>query len=234
MGDAASERVGAGHSVAQEADLRHLAELIGAAPVNLVARSERATLFERHVKEAVALSPALPLTPGSRWLDLGTGGGLPGLPLAICHPSVAWVLLDATSKKMALVAQFAQELGLLNVDTVCARAEDAARNPALRGAFYGVVSRAVAQLPTLAELCRGFLGDGGCMAAVKGPAWQDELAAAQPALRALRLRFETAEAVAGAARPTWIVKMRAEGPPPQPYPRRDGLPRRQPLGRPST
>lgn len=221
-------------SAAFETPLRRLAWLIAEAPLNLVAAAERSSVYERHVLEAVAVGRLLTPAPGSRWLDLGTGGGLPGLALAVVYPDVSWTLVDATEKKIRAVASFADDLELHNVAAVHGRAERLAHENRFRGHFTGVVSRAVAPLPTLAELARGFLGEGGEVAAVKGPTWAQELIAAQTALRLLCLRFSTAHEVPEAVRATWLVTMRATGRPPVGYPRRDGLPRQQPLGRPTT
>ncbi len=217
-----------------ETPLRRLARLIAHAPLNLVAAAERSSVYERHVFEAAAVGRLLAPAPGSRWLDLGTGGGLPGLALAVVYPDVSWTLVDATQKKIRAVAGFADDLGLQNVVAVHGRAERLAHEARFRGQFSGVVSRAVAPLPTLAELARGFLGDGGELAAVKGPTWAEELSAAQTALRMLHLEFSTAREVPETVRATWLVTMRATGRPPVGYPRRDGLPRQQPLGRPAT
>lgn len=209
-----------------------LADLIAGSPHNLVSRGERGALLDGHIPEALALLPHLPLEQGGRWLDLGTGGGLPGLALAIATPQVEWVLLDSTRKKVTAVTQFAAALGLANVTTVVARAEDAAHDPALRGAHDGVVARAVAPLPTLVELARGFVRAGGMLGAVKGPAWSVELSSAARALEELRWVGAGAVHITSAERPTWLVRMRAEGPPPRGYPRRTGVPRQDPIGGP--
>ena len=212
--------------------LARLAGLLRAAPLNLVAAGDRAHVHERHVDECAAIGRALVPLPAGRWLDLGTGGGLPGLVLALQHPGVRWVLLDATRRKMEAVREFARELGLRNVEVAVGRAEALARGP-LRGSFDGVVSRAVARLVVLAELARGFLCPGGRLVAVKGPAWDQELAEAGAGLELLGYGQPTVAAVAGTARPTWLVTIPAIGPPPGAFPRRDGVPRARPLlGRP--
>ena len=208
--------------------LQRLADLIAEAPLNLVARNERGAVFERHIRECIDLAAHLGPIAG-RWMDLGTGGGLPGLVLAIEHPSVHWTLVDATGKKAAVVDGFVQELGLANVTVVAGRAETLGAAPAYRAQFDGVVARAVAPLPTLAELARGFLQDGGVLVAMKGPSYAEEVAAAAGAARILRLPILSTDQLRSPARETWVVTMRAEGPPPAGYPRRDGLPKHDPL-----
>lgn len=214
----------------QEAQLDLLARRIAESPHNLVARGERPAVRERHVAECVALAPALQLRAGQSWIDVGTGGGLPGLVLAVLTPEVRWTLLDATRKKIEAVRAFADELGLDNVSPVAGRAESVAHDPAYRERFDGAISRALAPLPTVLELCRGFVRAGGAVAAVKGPRWEEELAASQAAAEALNLAFLHSRGIGSAARPTWLVTMRALDPTPAAYPRREGRPRSHPLG----
>ena len=222
----ANEHVSAGQS-AVDGRLQRLAELISAAPLNLVARNERGAVLDRHLLECVDLGERL--SPTGEWMDLGTGGGLPGLVLALQHPEVHWTLVDATAKKVDAVAGFARELGLNNVAVVAGRAESLGVDRAYRGRFQGVVARALAPLPTLVELARGFLPAGGLLVAMKGPAWEDEVAAAGGALRRLQMTVVSTDRLPDRARETWVVTMRADGPPPAGYPRRDGLPKHDPL-----
>jgi 16S rRNA (guanine527-N7)-methyltransferase len=209
---------------------QQLAELIASAPLNLVSRGDRERLLSEHIPEARALLPHLPLRAGARWMDLGTGGGLPGLVLAMGAPEIRWTLVDSVGKKVQAVRGFAATLGLNNVEVVQGRAESLGREPGWRGRFDGVVARAVAPLPVLLELARGFLADGGTLAAVKGPAWEEELTAAADALVALRYKAVHTAHIASAVRPTWVVTMRADGPPPRGYPRKVGVPRTDPIG----
>ncbi|MEX2621986.1 MAG: 16S rRNA (guanine(527)-N(7))-methyltransferase RsmG [Egibacteraceae bacterium] len=215
---------------AQAAALDRLAVQLAASPHNLVARGERATVRERHIAECLALVPLLGTEPGQAWVDLGTGGGLPGLVLAIMVPAVEWTLIDATRKKVAWVRTVAEDLGLDNVTGVAGRAETLAHEPQFRERFDGVVSRAVAEMATLVELSRGFVRPGGTVAAIKGPRWADEVERAQTALGALRLEVVHTAVIASLNRPSWLVTMRAMGPAPSAYPRREGRPRSHPLG----
>lgn len=208
-----------------------LASLIAGSPHNLMSRRERETVLEVHIPECRGVASALGPAAGSRWVDLGTGGGLPGLVLAIERPDVEWTLVDSTTKKVEAVGGFAQALGLDNVVVIAGRAEQLARSATHRGTYDGVVSRALARLAVAAELSRGFVCDEGTVAFVKGPRWEDELAAAAEALPLLHLRDVHTHGIPGAVRPTVVVTMRADGPPPAPYPRRDGIPAAHPLGR---
>lgn len=205
------------------------ARLVAESPVNLVSRAARGEVESRHVPEARAVVAALGVADGERWLDLGTGGGLPGMVLAILRPDVDVVLVDATSRKTREVERFRDELGLANVAVRWGRAEALAREEGLRGAFDGVVARALAPLTPLAELARGFVGPGGRIVAVKGPAWRDEESAMRSAAARLRVHVVGAQRVAGAPTETWLVELRADGDPPEWVPRREGQPQRSPL-----
>lgn len=213
----------------REASLAQLAALLASSPHNLVARSQRGQLREAHLGEAEALAVALDAHAGQRWMDLGTGGGLPGLVLALCLPDVGFTLVDSVGKKAREAARFAAALGLRNVQIVTARAEDLARAPEHRGTYDGVVSRALATLVVVAELSRGFCRPGGVVVAVKGPRYTEELPPPS-ALKALALTDPQAERLASTPRATWVVRMHAVGPPPEGVPRAVGVPQRAPLG----
>lgn len=221
-----ADGVSAGQDAVPE-PLQRLATLIAGAPHNLVARGDRADVLQRHIVECEAV--AARISPTGRWMDLGTGGGLPGLVLAFRFPQVEWTLVDATAKKVEAVRGFAAELELANVTVVHARAESLARDPAHRGRYQGVVCRALAQLPVLLELTRGFLSPDGLLVAIKGPSWEAELQRAQVAQKTLQFRDVHSEELPLPDRSSWLVTMRADGPPPPGYPRRDGIPKQQPL-----
>lgn len=217
-----------GDRAAEDARFVRLGQAIATSPHNLVGRRDRATVTDVHIPECRAIGETLSPAAGTRWMDLGTGGGLPGLVLAVAHPRVEWTLVEATAKKAAAVAAFAHDLDI-DVQVHAARAESLAHDPAHRGAYAGVVARAVAPMPTLVELARGFLAPGGMLHAVKGPRWTEEVERAEGATRSLRLRFAGADRVAAAERPTWIVRYEAIGGPPRGFPRRDGVPKADPL-----
>ncbi|CAM9600188.1 unnamed protein product [Phaeothamnion confervicola] len=113
--------------------------------LNLVSRKDVENIFQHHVLPCLALANALPLAAGATVLDVGTGGGLPGLPLAICNPHARFTLVDARGKKIAAVADMARQLGLMNVDARHARIEEVDQT------YDYVVGRAVAALPTFVE-----------------------------------------------------------------------------------
>lgn len=164
----------------QQAQLRAFAEDVRRSPHNLVSRRAREELQTRHVPEAVALAELLPAGP-HRLLDVGSGGGLPGMVIAIVRTDLEVHLLEATRKKVDFLRQTAAALRL-DVTVHHGRAEDLARHP-LAGGFDLVTARAVAPLDELLELTLPFLASDGALYAVKGERWADELAAAEQALR---------------------------------------------------
>lgn len=195
-----------------------LASMIADAPVNLVSRGDRANVRELHVDECVAVAQHLRPESGSSWMDLGTGGGLPGLVLAASFPSVEWTLLDARAKKLLQVRQFAEELGIGNVATVHGRAEDLASSPAHLGRYAGVVTRAVAPLGASVALCRGFVEDGEIIA-VRGPKVHEEAESLVRWCEDLGVTLTTVEQISGTMRPTWLIRLRGRGPTPARFPR---------------
>jgi 16S rRNA (guanine527-N7)-methyltransferase len=108
--------------------------------INLVSRKDMDGFLERHVLHSLAIYKAMKFAPGSRILDVGTGGGLPGLPLAILMPEVNFVLCDSTGKKIKVVSELVKALDLKNVEPMHARAGD------IEGTFDFIVSRAVSRL----------------------------------------------------------------------------------------
>lgn len=188
------------------AALARFSELLATAPLNLVSRGDR-SLVDLHVHECVAVAAHLGLRPGAAWIDVGTGGGLPGVVLAILHPSVEWTLLDATRKKVDAVADMVRTLGLRNVQTVWGRAEELAGDHRHRRRYDGAVARAVAPLERLVPLLEPFLRPRGLGVAVKGPAAPQEVQSAASVLARSRLQPQIVP-VPTAPRPTTLVMLR--------------------------
>ncbi|MGH8907993.1 MAG: 16S rRNA (guanine(527)-N(7))-methyltransferase RsmG [Egibacteraceae bacterium] len=208
--------------------LRLLGELIAGSPHNLVSRRDRGDVLGLHLRECAALAGVLPAGVGERWIDIGTGGGLPGLVLALCRPDTGWTLLDATLKKAEAVRCFASTLGLENVQVLHGRAEELAHQQGMRGQFNGAVTRAVGPLPVVMELSRGFVASGGTIAAVRGRRHATEVEASHRAAHLLHIRDIQTVQVQSTAREAWLVTMHADGPTPSQYPRKTGF-RTKPL-----
>lgn len=155
--------------------------------MNLTAIKEPAQVWEKHGLDALSLVPLLP--PKTKTLlDVGSGGGVPGLVLAIARPDVRVTLLEATQKKAAFLSAVARDLGLSNVAVVAERAEVASASLAQR--FDVVTARAVARLDKLLPLTAPFARAGGLLLLVKGARADEELGEAARTLKKLRLRHE--------------------------------------------
>jgi 16S rRNA (guanine527-N7)-methyltransferase len=162
-----------------------------------------------------------------RLVDVGSGAGLPGLPLKIARPDLDVTLIEADQAKAAFLVHAAARLGL-DVDVVSRRAEDAGRDGRYRETFDAAVARAVAPMPVLAELCLPLIRVGGRLLAQKAAA--EDVAAASHAIELLGGSLGSTVAAPSAMRRAGVVviveKVR---PTPDGYPRRAGVPARKPL-----
>jgi 16S rRNA (guanine527-N7)-methyltransferase len=154
--------------------LDRFAALVRASPHNLVSARARDELRERHIPECLAFAERLPRQ--GRFLDLGSGGGFPGIVVALHEPARSVHLLDATRKKTGFLRDAAATLGI-TVEVHTGRAEDLGRGE-LAGTFDVVTARAVAPLATLVAWSSPFLRPLGALYAIKGERWATEVAEA--------------------------------------------------------
>jgi 16S rRNA (guanine527-N7)-methyltransferase len=148
--------------------------------MNLTRIVDRDEAMQRHIADALTLLPFLPSGP-HRLADVGSGGGVPGIPLAIVRPDAQVVLIESTRKKAAFLREVVQQLQLQSVQVDDRRAEAVARDDG-RESFDVVVVRAVATLNWLAEWCLPLVRVGGRVLAMKGPRISEELPQARRAL----------------------------------------------------
>ena len=149
--------------------------------MNLTAITDPTEVVTRHFLDCAALAPHMP--QGGRVLDVGTGAGFPGMPLAILCPQTEFVLLDALRKRIDFLNEVIEALGLTNVTAVHARAEDFAKEN--RASFDMTVSRAVADLRTLSELAVPMVKTGGVFLAMKAADCAEEVQGAAHAFEVL-------------------------------------------------
>lgn len=184
-----------------------------------------------HLLDALAALPLVDAAAPSVALDLGSGGGVPGLVLAIARPNIRWVLVDSVRKKIDALHTFAAALGLRNVEVLAERAEILGRDPERRDRADLVTARACASLPVLLEYALPLLRVDGRLVAWKGPIGDDELSAGGRAAGELGGGVPWVEPTGvealGDHRFVLVEKVR---PTPARFPRRPGEAARRPLG----
>jgi len=117
--------------------------------INVVSRKDIDELYLRHVLHSLAIAKIIEFKDGSHILDVGTGGGFPGIPLAILFPECQFHLVDSIAKKIKVVQEVSNGLGLTNIKTSHARVED------VKGSYDFIISRAVAAMPTFVHWVKG-------------------------------------------------------------------------------
>ncbi len=195
---------------------------------NLTAIRDRDTAWDRHILDSLSLLPYLP--EDDSIIDIGSGGGLPGIVLAITHPDRPICLLEATGKKARFLEQTAAELGLDQVSVVADRAETAGHEPALREQFDVAIARAVADLPALLEFTAPFVRKGGRVLAMKGKSADKEIDRSSRARTTLGLgEAATHYPLKTKGRETCVIGFRKIRATPKAYPRLPGTPAKHPL-----
>jgi 16S rRNA (guanine527-N7)-methyltransferase len=205
------------------------------ARVNLTAITEPAQVVTRHFLDSLTCAGALPVSMrqgGTTVLDVGSGAGFPGLPLAIAFPGWRVTLLDATGKKVCFLEAVIAALRLLNARAVAGRAEEYVHQPGQRCAYDLVVARAVATLPTLLEYCCPFARASGRIVLPKKGNLEAEVTAGQRAASLLgaRLLDPIPVAIPPLDDGRVLLVARQERPCRTQYPRAQGLPVKRPLG----
>ena len=202
--------------------------------INLTAITEYEEVQVKHFLDSLTVAPItsqLKKQGDFNLIDVGTGAGLPGIPLKIIMPEIKLVLLEATTKKAGFLHHIKSKLGLNNIEIIVGRAEAIAHEAQYREKFDLVLSRAVASLPTLVELTLPFCAIGGKFVAQKKGNVDLEV---QQAARAIKLLGGNLQKVGkvGLEEFTderWLVVIDKVLPTPQQYPRRPGIPAKRPL-----
>ncbi len=193
---------------------------------NLTSITDLDEAWRRHILDSMTLLPMLAsMDAGETVVDVGSGGGAPGLPLAIALPELKFTLIESTGKKAGYLNETAQSLGLANVTVVNARAEDVGRDEAHRDHYAAATARALGPLRVSLELVMPLVRPGGLGLFIKGAKAAAEL---QEAKRALKLLggavIENSQTPTG--RIVVVEKLHPTG---SKYPRRPGEPKRDPL-----
>lgn len=199
--------------------------------MNLTAITDYDEVMKKHFVDSLSLIKTFDVTKKVKVIDVGTGAGFPGLALKIAYPSLQVTLLDSLNKRINFLNEVIAQLGLTDVETVHGRAEDFAKPDKLRGKFDLCVSRAVANMSTLSEYCLPFVKIGGEFISYKSEKINKELDAAKNAINILGGKFDRCTEFtlpdSDIYRNLVVIKKVKETP--KKYPRKAGLPSKEPL-----
>ena len=230
------DRLGIGYDPAAPAGIARYHSLLAEwnQHMNLTGDTEFDSAIDRLYLDSLAplgMEGAFP--EGAYLIDVGTGAGFPGLPLAIARPDLNVMLLDSLNKRLKFLAAVVEELGLRNVRLCHARAEDGGRDALHREKYDRAVARAVAPLPVLCELLLPMVRQGGEMLCYKGPAADEEWQAGQKAAKLVGGGELSRVPVILPTQPDWahcVIRCPKTAKTPKTYPRKAGTPSREPLG----
>jgi 16S rRNA (guanine527-N7)-methyltransferase len=201
--------------------------------VSLTAIRDAEGVQKRHFLESAALIPVLAkegLHLRDRSLiDVGSGAGIPGIPLKIVEPSLRLTLVEAKQRKAGFLHALLPALGLSDVTVITQRAEVAARDPDHREQYDYAVAKALAPLRTLAELTLPFVRMGGLVLAPKGQEAEREVTEAKEALETLKGSVRAVEPLPLAEPAQTVILVDKDLPTPERFPRRPGMPAKRPL-----
>ncbi|MGN0658129.1 MAG: 16S rRNA (guanine(527)-N(7))-methyltransferase RsmG [Emergencia sp.] len=197
--------------------------------INLTAITDPDEFIDKHLIDSVLCYSFEEYQNGESVIDVGTGAGFPGIPLAIVSCDKSFVLADSLNKRLKVIDSLTDEAGIGNVTTVHGRAEELARMKTYRQAFDICVSRAVANLAVLSEYCLPFVRKGGFLLAYKGPDAEREAADAAKAIRVLGGRISRIQSVARDGFDHNIVVIEKIKDTPAKYPRKAGTPSKEPI-----
>lgn len=199
--------------------------------INLTAITERDDFIRKHYIDSLLCVTSEEFRNSDEIIDVGTGGGFPGVPLAIAFPDKEFVLIDSLNKRIRIINELCEALGISNVTTVHGRAEELARRKDLREHFDLCVSRAVANMSTLAEYCLPFVRVGGSFIAYKGPDCERELQDSLKALKILggKLSREESPAFQGISFDHKLIFVSKTTETRSKYPRKAGTPSKEPI-----
>ncbi|MBY9082150.1 16S rRNA (guanine(527)-N(7))-methyltransferase RsmG [Paenibacillus sp. HN-1] len=199
--------------------------------MNLTGITERDQVYTKHFYDSLSLSFFVNMDKVESLADIGSGAGFPGIPLKIAFPHVQLTIVDSLSKRISFLQHVCETLGLQGVTLLHGRAEDIGRLPAHRDHYDLVTARAVARMALLNEFCLPFVRKGGEFAAMKGSDPTEEVAESVLSLKELRAELVKVESFKLPIEESnrHIVRVRKNGTTPAKYPRKAGLPAKQPL-----
>lgn len=198
--------------------------------LNLTAITEMHEVVLKHFIDSIAITNFIDLS-GKKIIDVGTGAGFPGIPLSILLSDAEFLLMDSLQKRLYFIENVIKECGIENVKTIHGRAEDIGQNPEYREQFDYCVSRAVASLPVLLELCTPFVKVGGSFISYKSELLEEELNQSRHALLVLNSELEEQYkySIPDSDFYRVLAVFSKKGKLEKKYPRQAGKPKRKPL-----
>ena len=200
--------------------------------INLTAVREEDEFLEKHIVDSLACNDYEEFQRSKLVVDMGTGGGFPGIPLAVTNPDKKFILADSLNKRLKVINQVAEELGISNIELIHMRAEDMGHNIKYREKVDVCVSRAVASLDILSEWCLPLVKKGGYFIPYKGESAEDEIAYADAAIKVLGGNVEKIEnpsqdknAISGHR----LIFIRKYNSTPKRFPRKPGIAKKSPV-----
>lgn len=199
--------------------------------MNLTGITEYEEVNEKHFVDSLAVVKSVDIAQVQTVIDVGTGAGFPGIPLKIVFPHLKVTLLDSLNKRIKFLNTVIDELGLEEISTIHGRAEDYAKQTDYREKYDLCVSRAVANLSTLSEYCIPYIRVGGIFISYKSGEIEEELEHAKKAVKILGGRLENTVkfTLPGSEISRSFVKIRKEKNTAKKYPRKAGMPAKEPL-----
>lgn len=194
--------------------------------INLTSITNPNEFIVKHFIDSLIISEYI---DGNKILDVGTGAGFPGIPLAINNPDKNFVLLDSVNKKLNVIRGTLPKISINNVDVIHSRAEDLAHDSEYREQFDCVVSRAVANLTTLVEYMLPFAKVGGMIICLKGPNYEQELMDASKAIDILGGKVEKTMSFNIEDNERNIIFIKKYKTTPEKFPRGQGKPLKEPI-----
>lgn len=199
--------------------------------MNLTGITEYEEVNEKHFVDSLSIVKAIDMTKVHTVIDIGTGAGFPGVPLKIAFPHLKIVLLDSLNKRIKFLNTVIEELNLKEIKTIHGRAEDFAKQPDYREQFDLCVSRAVANLSTLSEYCVPYINKGGMFIPYKSGEIEEEVEMSKKAVHVLGGKIEEVVKfqLPGTEIGRSFVKIRKVQNTSKKYPRKAGLPAKEPI-----